>query len=117
MERNGFYNYADIFVTPGIPVKNDRQGFSLVALEASSFGLPVIAAALEGVEDAVVDGKNGYCVKTKDVKSYVSKIRGIYELSSQERDKLKKRVSNFTKRHFDWETVILKYKDYMSRSR
>lgn len=52
-DRAMIYNTADIFVMPNIPVKGDMEGFGIVALEASSAGLPVVASNLEGIRDAL----------------------------------------------------------------
>ncbi len=51
--RNILYNIADIFVMPNITVPNDVEGFGIVALEAGSCGLPVVATNIQGIRDAV----------------------------------------------------------------
>ena len=71
------YNTADIFVMPNIPVDNDIEGFGIVALEASSTGLMVIASDLEGVKDAVVNEKNGYLVETLNSTGFIRKLTKI----------------------------------------
>lgn len=60
------YLSADWFVMPNIGVENDMEGFGLVALEASASGTPVLAANLEGVRSAVVDGRTGFLVESGD---------------------------------------------------
>lgn len=52
----------------------DVEGFGIVAVEAASFGTPVIASNQGGVPDAVSDGKSGNLVNPTDVNS-------IYTLS------------------------------------
>lgn len=56
------YNGADVFVMPNIKVPGDVEGFGLVLLEAAVCARPVVAANLEGIKDAVVDGQNGVLV-------------------------------------------------------
>lgn len=51
------YNTSDIFVIPNIPVVGDMEGFGIVALEVASCGVPVVASKLEGIKEAVQDGK------------------------------------------------------------
>src|SRR5664279_2301906 len=46
---------ADLFVQPNIAVPGDIEGFGLVTIEAAMRGTPVVAADLEGIQDAVVD--------------------------------------------------------------
>ena len=57
------YVAADLFVMPNMPVPGDMEGFGLVALEAAAHGLPVLAADLEGIRDAVVPGLTGELVQ------------------------------------------------------
>ena len=53
------YASADLFLMPNRPVPGNPEGFGIVAMEASSYGLPVVAFAIEGIADAVRDGVNG----------------------------------------------------------
>ena len=53
------YNTADFLVMPNILVEGDMEGFGIVAIEAGSAGLPVIAADREGIRDVVIDGRTG----------------------------------------------------------
>lgn len=53
------YAAADLFLMPNRPVPGNPEGFGIVAMEASSYGLPVVATAIEGIADAVKDGVNG----------------------------------------------------------
>ena len=50
---------ADVFLQPNIPVPGDMEGFGLVTVEAAMRGTPVVAAELEGIKDAVVNGRTG----------------------------------------------------------
>ena len=58
-DRDAFYAQADIFVMPNVAVKNDMEGFGIVCIEAAARGVPVAAARLEGLTDAVIEGKTG----------------------------------------------------------
>lgn len=57
-----FYRSADIFVMPATRTPYDREGFGTVYIEAGLFGLPVIAAATPGVDEAIRDGETGLLV-------------------------------------------------------
>jgi glycosyltransferase involved in cell wall biosynthesis len=48
-----------MLVQPNILVPNDVEGFGLVMIEATLRGTPVLAAGLQGIKDAVVDGVTG----------------------------------------------------------
>jgi len=55
MER--FYRDVDCLLHAPL-----TEAFGLVALEAAALGCPVIAAAVDGLPEVVLDGVSGYCV-------------------------------------------------------
>jgi phosphatidylinositol alpha-1,6-mannosyltransferase len=57
---------ADVFVQPNIAVPGDMEGFGLVTIEAALRGTPVVAADLEGIKDAVVNGVTGLLLPSGD---------------------------------------------------
>ena len=56
------YDASDLFVMPNIPVAGDMEGFGVVILEANEARTPVIASDLEGLQDVVQNGLNGFKV-------------------------------------------------------
>lgn len=52
-----FYGNIDCLVHPAL-----REPFGLVAIEAAAQGCPVIAAAVDGLPEAVRHGVSGYCI-------------------------------------------------------
>jgi len=56
------YTQADIFVLTSTQHYTSIEGFGLVYLEASAYGLPNIAHATGGVREAVIDGETGIVV-------------------------------------------------------
>jgi N-acetyl-alpha-D-glucosaminyl L-malate synthase BshA len=54
--------YADIFLLP-----SDHESFGLVALEAMSCGVPVVATRVGGMPEVIADGVNGYLCDPGDV--------------------------------------------------
>lgn len=73
-ERETVMRGADLFVQPNIPVPGDMEGFGLVVVEAAMRGEPVLASALEGILDAVVDGSTGMLVPSGDIDAWVSTL-------------------------------------------
>lgn len=53
------YAEADVFAMTSMPHKHSVEGFGLVYLEAGAHGLPVVAHAIGGVPEAVLDGETG----------------------------------------------------------
>ncbi len=60
------YAQADIFAMTSMPHRHSVEGFGLVYLEAGAHGLPVVAHAIGGVPEAVVDGETGLLVSPGD---------------------------------------------------
>lgn len=68
---------ADLFIQPNVPVPHDMEGFGLVTLEASMRDTPVVAAALEGLQDAVIDGETGWLLPAEEPQAWVDHITGV----------------------------------------
>ncbi len=65
-ELDRIYARADIFAMTSIHHRHSVEGFGLVYLEAAAHGLPVVAHAVGGVPEAVVDGVTGLLVPPAD---------------------------------------------------
>lgn len=76
-DREMLFCTADLFIQPNIRVDGDVEGFGLVVLEAASYGLVVLASALEGLNDAIQQGENGYLLETGNAESFRQKIESI----------------------------------------
>jgi phosphatidyl-myo-inositol dimannoside synthase len=61
-ELDRLYDGADIFAMTSIEYGDSVEGFGLVYLEAAAHALPVVAHAVGGVGDAVIDGQTGLLV-------------------------------------------------------
>lgn len=106
--RDSLYKKASIFIAPNIPIKGDVEGFGIVLLEAAAYGLPVVAADLEGLKDAIINNKNGYLIKSKDAKSFIEKID--YLLShAKEAGTFGKEAKEYTQNNYHWSKIIQKY--------
>ena len=64
-ERDAWLDRAQVFVMPSRlpPGGAGGEGFGIVYLEAGAHGLPVVAGAVAGALDAVVDGETGILVE------------------------------------------------------
>jgi phosphatidylinositol alpha-1,6-mannosyltransferase len=103
------YAASDIFVMPNIEVAGDLEGFGLVALEAAAAGLPVVAADLEGIADAVRDGENGILAPPEDSVAFAAAIERVLALTPQERRRLGERFACATRASHDWSLTARRY--------
>ncbi|MBI4992192.1 MAG: glycosyltransferase family 4 protein [Candidatus Harrisonbacteria bacterium] len=60
------YRGAELFCLLSQNARHDVEGFGLVFLEAAAAGLPVIGSKGGGIEDAVLENKNGFLVPEQD---------------------------------------------------
>jgi glycosyltransferase involved in cell wall biosynthesis len=65
---------SDVFVFPSL-----YETFSLVTYEAAASGLPIVVSQLYGVEDLLVDGNNGFLIKTSvaGVREGLERVLGL----------------------------------------
>lgn len=69
-----FYRAADVVLVP-----SRSESFGLVALEAAACGIPVVATAVGGLLNLIVDGKTGFLVPGRDVLGFVRYTRRLLD--------------------------------------
>lgn len=99
---------ANAFVMPNIPVEGDMEGFGLVCLEANLRGLPVFAANLEGITDAIQDEKNGWLIPAKDVDAWVAALTKRLEDTAAVQA-FGQQARQYTLENFGWEKMTAAY--------
>lgn len=67
------YREADLLLLP-----SRWEGFGLVAGEAALSGVPVVASAVGGLPEVILDGKTGFLCPPEDVECFVSQINKLY---------------------------------------
>jgi phosphatidyl-myo-inositol dimannoside synthase len=65
---------ADLFVQPNVRVPGDMEGFGLVVLEASMRGTLTVASGIEGILDAVIDGRTGMLLPSEDDRAWIERL-------------------------------------------
>jgi len=102
------YNTADVYVKPNVKVEGTMEGFGMVVLEAASCHLPVVASRLEGLKDAISDGKNGFLVDPYDAEGFAKKIN--YLLSEDAfREAFGEKAREYSKENFAWDKIVERY--------
>lgn len=78
-----YYKRASVLM-----LTSDSEGFGMVINEAASFGVPTVYNAIPGLDDLVLDGKNGFVVEQGDILGMANRV---VEILTDE--KLAKRMS------------------------
>lgn len=77
-EVGSYLERAAVVVCP-----SRREGYGIVARQAMAYGRPVVATAVGGLLDAVIDGETGILVPQRDVfalRAALERLHGDYEL-------------------------------------
>ena len=106
--RNVLLNTCDIFIQPNIKVSGDMEGFGISVIEAASCKLPVIAANLEGLKDAIKDGENGFLVETEDTEGYLNKINELLADDNYRRE-FGERARRYAVENYSWKKIVRQY--------
>lgn len=106
--RNILLNTCDLFIQPNIKVPGDMEGFGISVIEAASCKLPVIASKLEGLQDAIKDGQNGFLVDPYDAQSYAAKITELL-IDDRFRKEFGEKARQFVINNYSWEKISKKY--------
>lgn len=102
------YNAVDIFVMPNIPVNGDMEGFGIVLLEAASCGTSIVASNIEGIKDAIKDGKNGFLIEVYNVGRFVKIINRLLD-NNEKKEKNGTIIREFTLQNYEWKKIAEKY--------
>lgn len=102
------YKACDLVVLPALEMKNDVEGFGIVALEAAAAGKPVVATRVGGIPDAVEDGKSGALVEPGD---YEGLSEVIISLLKEHESRLS--IGSYGRcrasKEFSWRYVVTRY--------
>lgn len=80
------YHGSDAFVMPNIRMEGDAEGFGIVLLEAGLSGLFSVAADIDGIPEAVKEGRNGRLLESGNASLWIAAI----SLMSADRDGLRR---------------------------
>jgi glycosyltransferase involved in cell wall biosynthesis len=110
--RDILFNTCDLFIQPNIRIEGDMEGFGISVIEAASCELPVIASKLEGLKDAIIDGKNGFLVEPENAEAYVTKITELLNRDDY-RKEFGKQARQFVIEHYRWDKIARQYLQIM----
>jgi sugar transferase (PEP-CTERM/EpsH1 system associated) len=103
-----FLNALDVYVLPSI-----YEGISNSLLEAMATGLPVIASAVGGNTEVIVDGDSGLLFPAGDTAALASRLTAVFE-RPEFRARLGQRGLARVKENFSLNSMVQKYEDLYS---
>jgi glycosyltransferase involved in cell wall biosynthesis len=107
--RKLLYQSCDVFVMPNIKVSGDMEGFGIVAHEAATAGVPVVASNMEGIADALHANKNGLLVRSGAKDEFIHEITTLLA-DEKKRKSFGEAARRYTLREFSWERIAEKYR-------
>lgn len=102
---HALYLQADAFIMPNVPVPGNPEGFGIVAIEAAACGVPVLAAKLEGIADAVVDGDTGFLLESRSVLDWITCLQQVLTAAPLAPEHIRAVVAE----RFSWQAVGQQY--------
>ncbi|MEI9967014.1 MAG: glycosyltransferase [Candidatus Moraniibacteriota bacterium] len=90
------------------------EGFGIADIEAAAAGRPVVAARLEGLEEALSEGENGRFAESGNAESFKKVILSLLQ-NPEGRRTLGHQAQNYTRAHFSWEYLAQKYIEALER--
>ncbi len=104
------FKIAHIFIMPNVRVPGDSEGFGMVALEAAIKGVPVIAYGVDGIREAVHNGKNGVLIEAGDHRSFNNNILRLLDNDVLAGD-IAIKAREYVIDNFSWDKIIDRYLD------
>lgn len=105
---------ADLLVLPSY-----REGFPNVLLEAGSMALPVIATDINGCNEVIEPGFNGWLVPPRDSKALEEAMRQALQMPDSIRSQMGKharvRIQERFERQQHWERMVALYQGLMAK--
>ena len=103
------FNTADLVVSPNIKVPGTMEGFGINVIEAAICKRVVIASNLEGLADAIAEGKNGFLVEPENVPMWLEKINLLLKKDSSYLREFGEKASLYVEINNTWEKIAKQY--------
>lgn len=108
------YAAADLFVMPNVPVPGDIEGFGVVILEAALCGTPVLAAHLEGIQDAVRQPEMGWLLPAQDAPRWRAHLQTILSTRTALHE-LGRQARLAVQEHYSWRSLLRQHLSIWNR--
>jgi glycosyltransferase involved in cell wall biosynthesis len=91
------YSLSSVAVVPS----RDPEGFGRVPVEAMAMGVPVIASALGGAVETIIDGKTGWLVPPEDSEALAALLRRALGMTPEESRAMALTARAHVEAHYD----------------
>lgn len=108
-------NTVDLVVAPNIKVPGTMEGFGINTIEAAICKRVVIASNLEGLADAINEGKSGFLVETKNVNEWLAKITELLKKDSVFMNAFGEKAAAYIRKNNTWEGIAKQYLEEMKK--
>jgi glycosyltransferase involved in cell wall biosynthesis len=102
-------NTVDLVVSPNIRMPGSMEGFGLNVLEACACGRVVVASRLEGLQDAINEGANGFLVEPGNVSEWTSAVHDLLHTDNELLKALGDQARQYVEDHFNWNDICREY--------
>lgn len=113
--RNILMNTCDVFAQPNIKIPGDMEGFGISVIEAAYCAIPVMAANLEGLKDAIKDGQNGFLIESGNADAWTQKINELLA-NDKFRAEFGEKAKQYVLDNFTWDKIALRYLEEIKKT-
>lgn len=99
---------ADLYIMPNLNIDGDFEGFGLVSLEANLRNKIVVASEIEGITEAIQNGKNGILMPSGDAQAWINRINQLLKSPSL-LNELGDEAKTYTTNKFSWSKMSKEY--------
>lgn len=108
-------NTVDLVVSPNIHYPGSIEGFGINVIEAAICERVVLASNMQGLADAIKDGKNGFLLEPENADVWADALNGLLGKDRVYLENFGKQASKFTEENFSWKIISLKYLEEMNK--
>lgn len=102
------YATADIVVSPNVRMPGSMEGFGINVIEAAASGATVVAARIDGLQDAIEEGCNGFLVEPADGAAFAARIAALLG-DAPARRAFGERACTDVRARFAWPAIAGRY--------